>query len=495
MPALPDLTDTIAAVATPPGTGAIAVLRLSGARALEIADSVFRGKRLSRQPSHTAHVGRIEDEQGRMLDEAVATVFRAPRSYTGEDVVELSVHGSPYVQQIVLSLLLRCGARLATPGEFTLRAFLNGKIDLTQAEAVADLIAGQTAAAHAAAMRQLRGGFTDEIARLREELVHFAALIELELDFSEEHVEFAARDQLRALVEQIRQHIATLLRSFQWGNALRHGVATVIAGRPNAGKSTLLNALLNEERAIVSEIAGTTRDTVEEVINLGGIPFRLIDTAGIREAQDAIEAIGVRRTLEKIEQAAIVLYVWDVSETAIAQVYQDLTAIGQQMTRSVKNGSTAPALVVVCNKMDRNPYFQTEWLLHPQAPEVPPYLQPADAQQLDPAVWPVQPAAVLPVSAKNQMNIEYLKETLVAVVVGKEAPLENAIAINARHYEALHRADLALADVLAGLSAGISGEWIAQDLRQALSCLGEITGEVGAEDVLGSIFSRFCIGK
>lgn len=493
MPVLPDLTDTIAALATPPGVGAIAVLRLSGPRSIEIADAVFRGKRLREQPSHTAHVGRIEDESGHILDEAVATVFRAPRSYTGEDIVEFSVHGSPYVQQAVLELLLRRGARLAAPGEFTLRAFLNGKIDLTQAEAVADLIASQTSAAHAVAMRQLRGGFKSEIARLRDELIHFASLIELELDFAEEDVEFANRTHLQALVGQIRTYIADLMRSFQLGNALRHGVATVIAGRPNAGKSTLLNALLNEERAIVSDIAGTTRDTIEEVINLSGVPFRLIDTAGIREAQDAIEAIGVRRALEKIEQAAIVVYVWDISETTLPEVYSDLHTIGSKLARSAE--TTQAALIVACNKMDRNPYFLTDWLLQPDAPEIPPYLRPQGSELLNPNALPLKPEAIIPLSAKNQMNIEYLKETLLEVAIGKGVNLENAIAVNARHYEALRRADDALGDVLLGLEKGLSNEWIAQDIRRALASLGEITGEVGVEDILGNIFSRFCIGK
>ncbi len=493
MPVLPDLTDTIAALATPPGVGAIAVLRLSGLRSIEIADAVFRGKRLREQPSHTAHVGRIEDESGRILDEAVATVFRAPRSYTGEDIVEFSVHGSPYVQQAMLELLLRRGARLAAPGEFTLRAFLNGKIDLTQAEAVADLIASQTSAAHAVAMRQLRGGFKSEIARLRDELIHFASLIELELDFAEEDVEFANRAHLQTLVGQIRTYIADLMRSFQLGNALRHGVATVIAGRPNAGKSTLLNALLNEERAIVSDIAGTTRDTIEEVINLNGVPFRLIDTAGIREAQDAIEAIGVRRALEKIEQAAIVVYVWDVSETTLPEVYSDLHTIGSKLARSAETAQAA--LIVACNKMDRNPYFLTDWLLQPNAPEIHPYLRPQGSEPLDPHTLPLKPTAVIPLSAKNQMNIEYLKETLLEVAIGKGVNLENAIAVNARHYEALRRADDALGDVLSGLEKGLSNEWIVQDIRRALASLGEITGEVGVEDILGHIFSRFCIGK
>ncbi|MBK6933504.1 MAG: tRNA uridine-5-carboxymethylaminomethyl(34) synthesis GTPase MnmE [Saprospirales bacterium] len=325
---IPDLSDTIAALATPPGTGAIAVLRLSGPRALIIADGIFRGKRLENQPSHTAHFGRIEDEQGRALDEALVTVFRAPATYTGEDLVEISVHGSAYIQQEVLQLLLRRGARLAQPGEFTLRAFLNGKMDLSQAEAVADLVASQGEAAHAVALRQLRGGFKTEIARLREELIHFASLVELELDFSEEDVEFADRIQMKALVEKIQGYIRPLLQSFALGNALKTGIATVIAGRPNAGKSTLLNALLHEERAIVSEIAGTTRDTIEEVLNIRGLQFRLVDTAGIREAQDQIEALGVQRTMEKIQQASILVYVWDVAAMTLAEVYADLASLG-----------------------------------------------------------------------------------------------------------------------------------------------------------------------
>ncbi len=488
---LPDITDTIAALATPPGVGAIAVVRLSGPRALPIADAVFRGKkRLIEQPTHTAHVGRIEDELGNTLDEAVVTLFKAPRSYTGEDVVEFSVHGSPFIQQAVLKLLLRRGARLAAPGEFTMRAFLNGKLDLTQAEAVADLIASQTSAAHAVALRQLRGGFKGEIAQLREELLHFASLIELELDFSEEDVEFADRSQLLALIARIRSHIAALIQSFRWGNALRYGVTTVIAGRPNAGKSTLLNALLNEERAIVSEIAGTTRDTIEEVINLGGVPFRLIDTAGIREAQDTIEAIGVQRALEKIEQASIVLYVWDVSETPSPDAYADLQSIGTKIVRSTTE-QPPTALIVVCNKIDRVPDFSTEGLLHPSTQK--------DLfnreEPTDPGRLPVAPSAILAISAKNHMNVERLKEVLFEVAVGKGVDWGNIIVVNARHYEALHRADEALAKVEEGLHSGTGSEWIALDIRQALSCMGEITGEVGVEDILGNIFSQFCIGK
>jgi len=500
---LPDLSDTIAALATPPGVGAIAVLRLSGPRALIIADGVFRGKRLENQASHTAHFGRIEDESGRTLDEVLVTLFRAPKSYTGEDQVEISVHGSPYIQQEVLQLLLRRGARLAQPGEFTLRAFLNGKMDLSQAEAVADLIAGESEAAHAVALRQLRGGFKSEIAQLREELIHFASLVELELDFSEEDVEFADRAQLKNLVQKIQGYIRALLQSFALGNALKTGVATVIAGRPNAGKSTLLNALLNEERAIVSEIAGTTRDTIEEVLNIKGVQFRLIDTAGIREAQDQIEALGVQRTMEKIQQAAILMYVWDVSAMTLAEVHADLANLSPILPTEVRDrlsprgeGGLIPGklkLVVVCNKMDRNPYFQTDWLLNPTDPNIPPYL-------LEGALPPhssfiIHHSSLIPISAKNQMNIGYLKEKLFDLAIGEGVQTEGTVVTNARHYDALQRADNALTDVLTGLDTGITGDFIAIDIRRSLNCLGEITGEIGVEDLLGNIFGKFCIGK
>ncbi|MBC7776093.1 MAG: tRNA uridine-5-carboxymethylaminomethyl(34) synthesis GTPase MnmE [Phycisphaerae bacterium] len=502
---LPDLSSTIVALATPPGIGAIGVIRLSGPKAILVADKIFRGKRLENQPSHTAHFGKIVTENGRILDEVLITIFKAPNSYTGEDTAEISCHGSPYILQEIIQLCLEKGARLAEPGEFTLRSFLNGKMDLTQAEAVADLIASESAAAHDVAIRQLRGGFKHEIQKLREELIHFASLVELELDFGEEDVEFADRNDLKKLVQQIRDHIYPLIESFALGNALKMGVTTVIAGRPNAGKSTLLNALLNEERAIVSDIPGTTRDTIEEVLNIRGIQFRLIDTAGIREAQDTIEAIGVARTMEKIEQAAILVYVWDVAGgMTIREVWEDLERLIVDDTRHT---------VVVCNKMDRNPLFETAWLLDPTLPGVHPYLlgdqgltdlttfkklsnlHPSQLPDPDSFGIKLSGSSLIPVSAKNQMNIEYLKEKLFEAAAGEGVNTESTIVTNARHHDALRRADEALADVLTGLDANITGDFIAQDIRRSLAYLGEITGEIGVEDLLGNIFGKFCIGK
>jgi tRNA modification GTPase len=496
----PDLSATIVALATPPGVGALGVIRLSGPAAISIADLIFRGKKLETQASHTAHFGRVVNLENRTLDEVLVTIFRNPRSYTGEDIVEISCHGSPYILQKIIQLCIERGARLAEPGEFTLRAFLNGKMDLTQAEAVADLIASESAAGHDVAIRQLRGGFKNEVRQLREELIHFASLVELELDFGEEDVEFADRSDLKKLVQKIQAQLRPLLQSFALGNALKAGMTTVIAGRPNAGKSTLLNALLNEERAIVSDIPGTTRDTIEEVLNIRGIQFRLVDTAGIREAQDAIEAIGVQRTMEKIEQASILVYVWDVAGgMTIPEVYADLAALAPQNFVLGKNPTQGSILgcIVVCNKMDRNPLFRTEWLLDPTLPDVHPYLSPSHG--LDLTTFQKLPnltaSNLIPVSAKNQMNIEYLKEKLFETVVGSDIQLESTVVTNARHHDALRRADAALSDVLTGLDSNVTGDFIAQDIRRSLAYLGEITGEIGVEDLLGNIFSKFCIGK
>jgi tRNA modification GTPase len=478
-----DLTDTIVALATPPGVGAIGVIRLSGHSAINVVNGVFKGKNLLEQPSHTLHFGSIKNDEGRVLDEVLVSLFIGPHSYTGEDTAEVSCHGSPFILQKIIELFVEKGARLAQPGEFTLRAFLNGKMDLSQAEAVADLIASTSEGSHSVAMRQMRGGFSHEIQRLREELVNFASLIELELDFAEEDVEFANRPQLKALVTKIQSVLQSLIQSFKLGNVLKTGVPTVIAGRPNAGKSTLLNALLNEERAIVSEIAGTTRDTVEEVLNINGVEFRLIDTAGIREAQDQIEAIGVERTMEKVSQAALLVYVYDIVETKIDEVLADVASL---QTEGVP-------LLILCNKMDKLPSYKPEWLLNPSDPSINAFFF---AKQR-----PVHPSSLIPhssiitLSAKNGMNIPYLKERLYDAVISQKVTGESTIVTNARHTEALQKAAASLDDVLHGLDAGVTSDFVAMDIRRALAFLGEITGEVGVEDLLGNIFSKFCIGK
>ncbi|MBP9078000.1 MAG: tRNA uridine-5-carboxymethylaminomethyl(34) synthesis GTPase MnmE [Haliscomenobacter sp.] len=464
--------------------GAIGVIRLSGEDAIVLADRFFHGKPLNEQPSHTIHFGTIRDETGRIVDEVLVSLFIAPRSYTGENVVEISCHGSNYILEEVIRLFIRAGARQAQPGEFTLRAFLNGRMDLSQAEAVADLIASASSEAHKLAIAQLRGGVSDEIKRLRQELLDFASLIELELDFSEEDVEFADRTQLHHLIDRIQTLIKALLDSFQLGNAIRQGVSTVIAGRPNAGKSTLLNALLNEERAIVSEIAGTTRDTIEELLNIQGIQFRIIDTAGIREAHDTIEALGVERTLEKVRQSAVLVYVFDVVKTSPEQVRYDLD---QLIHSDLK-------VLVVANKMDLNPYTQFEHYFEGAGiRERGLGEQGAQSSPLDPLN--VSATQWVPISAINRMNIEYLKEKLFETVIQEELSMDTAILSNTRHYEALQKAGESLQAVKQNLQTGVATDFIAMDIRRALHYLGEITGEISTDDLLGNIFSRFCIGK
>ncbi len=458
-----NLQDTIVALATPPGLGAIGVIRLSGQDAIAIVDRVFRGKNLIEQDSHTIHFGSILRSDGSIIDEVLASLFVAPRSYTRENVVEVSCHGSPYIQQQLIQLFIEEGARMAQPGEFTMRAFLNGQMDLSQAEAVADLIASNSESAHQIAMQQMRGGVSQEIAKLREELINFASLIELELDFGEEDVEFANRDDLKALVNKIQGLLKALIDSFHLGNAIKNGVSTVIAGRPNAGKSTLLNALLNEERAIVSEIAGTTRDTIEEVLNIKGVTFRLIDTAGIREAQDQIEAVGVEKTMEKIAQSSLLVYVFDVIQTPPEEVQADLSQL-------VK-GDTP--YLVVANKMDQNPYTKYEHYA-------------SDLLSEDQFV---------PTSAINQMNIEYLKDRLYSTAIAQDLNQASTVVSNARHYEALRKASQSLSDVLTGMANGVTSDFVAMDIRQSLHHLGEITGNISTDDLLANIFGKFCIGK
>lgn len=459
-------TDTIAALSTPPGISAIGVIRLSGKTAITVVNSLFRGADLEQQASHTLHYGRIVSGE-QVIDDVVVGIFRAPRSYTTEDVAEISCHGSPYILQKVLELLLAAGARLARPGEFTMRAFLNGRFDLAQAEAVADLIASETEMQQQLAIKQLKGGFTGDLKQLREQLIHFASLIELELDFSEEDVEFANRQQLRDLLENLQGRIGSLLRSFSYGNVVKNGVTTVIAGRPNAGKSTLLNTLLNEERAIVSEIAGTTRDVIEEKIVLDGILFRLIDTAGIREATDVIEQIGVARTFEKIAQASVLLYLFDAETATALEVCEDLGNLERENLR----------VVLVANKSDRCEADELHRLL-------------GEIREMSRPDLPI-----FTISALKKAHINELKDYLVDVVAGGKLMQDQTIVTNARHFQSLMDAQQSLAHALTGLDGGQSGDLLAQDIRHALHALGQITGDITNEDILDSIFTKFCIGK
>ena len=445
--------DTIVALATPPGIGAIGVIRLSGREAISIANALFPSKDLSLQPAHTLHVGYLHHNNA-ILDEVVISLFKTPKSYTGEDVVEISCHGSVYVQEQVMQAILSQGARLAKAGEFTQRAFLNGKLDLTQAEAVADLIASNTQASRNAALQNIRGGFSTLLKDLREQLIQFSSLIELELDFSEEDVAFADRTKFISLVNEIANTIRNLLDSFALGNVVKNGVSVAIVGKPNAGKSTLLNTLLNENRAIVSEIAGTTRDTIEEVININGILFRLIDTAGIREhTTDIIENLGMLKSMEKIREADIVLYMFDVK-----------AATDNELQAVVRDIDTAK-LLLIGNKADTG---------------------------AAPAFGGLN---ILAISAKEHRGIGELKEKLFAAATHNKNISENVILTNSRHYAALQQVAGALEDIRSGLEKNISGDLLAPDIRRCLYYLGEITGEINNEDRLDFIFSKFCIGK
>ncbi len=449
--------DTIVALATAQGIAAIAVIRVSGKQAFNIVTDLFPSKDLLKQASHTIHVGLLKDNN-EVLDEVVISLFKGPRSYTGEDVVEISCHGSPFVQEKIIQAIITKGARLAKPGEYTLRAFLNGKMDLIQAEAVADLIASNTEASRITALQNIRGGFSDELKDLREQLIKFSALIELELDFSQEDVEFADRTQLKQLIEELEIVIAKLLRSFKLGNVIKNGVQAAIIGKPNAGKSTLLNTLLNENRAIVSDIAGTTRDTIEEVLNINGVLFRLIDTAGIRQhTTDIIESIGVERSLEKMQSADIVLYIFDVSETSKEQLQQIVTELG------------AVNHLLIGNK--------------------------ADEQEAETLRNKFSGIDVLFISAKKGYGIDELTNKLLQRAVSGEINTEDTIVTNARHFEALQKLHTTLAEVRSGMEHSIPGDLLAIDIRQCLHYLGEITGEITNDDQLDFIFSKFCIGK
>ena len=453
--------NTIVALATPSGAGAIAIIRLSGKNAITIATEVFNsisGKELLKQKSHTVHLGNIVDGN-RIIDQVLATIFKNPNSYTGENVVEFSCHGSSYIQQEIIQLLLRKGCRMATAGEFTLQAFLNGKMDLSQAEAVADLIASDSKASHQLAIQQMRGGFSTEIEELRIQLLNFASLIELELDFSEEDVEFANREEFQKLIKKITILLKKLIDSFATGNVLKNGIPVAIVGRPNSGKSTLLNSLLNEERAIVSNIAGTTRDTIEDEITIGGIRFRFIDTAGLRETTDEIEKIGVERALEKLEKSSIYIYLFDSTEMSVLEVKKELDSF-----------TTNSKQLIVANKIDKASKEELSAINNSDLP-------------------------FLTISAKSKDSLDVLSDSLLNIA-GIEALDSNQLMVtNSRHYDVLIKSLEEISKVQEGIDKHLTGDLLAIDLRQALYFLGEITGQVSNDDLLGNIFANFCIGK
>jgi tRNA modification GTPase len=451
------MTETIVALATAQGLSAIAVIRLSGKDSIAIAQTIFQGKRLEEQASHTLHFGTIKDGD-KLIDEVVVSVFKEPNSFTKENSVEISCHGSPVIVKEIIQLLLKHGARLAEPGEFTKRAFVNGRFDLAQAEAVADLINAETDNARQAALNQMRGGFSREIDRLREELIHFASLIELELDFGEEDVEFAKRDDLKALILKIQSYLHLLIESFDQGNVIKNGVPTVIAGKPNAGKSTLLNTLLNEERAIVSDIPGTTRDVIEDEIVLGGINFRFIDTAGLRETQDVIEKMGVERTHAQMKKASLIIYLIDLVNAKIDDIEMEEKHLAELGIPYIKVG----------NKIDQ-----------------------ANAQLLS----SLKDRGFIFISAAAKTNIQELKDKILSHFQIRGVKTGDVMVTNLRHYQNLQQTYDALARVLDGMDKEITGDFLAMDIRQSLHYLGEITGTITTDDLLDNIFSKFCIGK
>lgn len=458
--------DIICAISTAQGNGAIAVVRLSGEECIALCDKVFQSpnnKKLIDQQANTIHFGTLQDGD-KIIDEVVVALFKGPKSYTGEDVVEISCHGSNFIQQQVLQLLTKNGARLAKPGEFTLRAFMNGKMDLSQAEAVADLIASTSSSSHKVAMQQMRGGFSGEIVNLRDRLLHFISLLELELDFSEEDVEFADRNQLNDLLNNIQDLIQKLLKSFDLGNVIKNGVPVAIVGHTNVGKSTLLNRILNEEKAIVSDIAGTTRDVIEDVINIEGVTFRFIDTAGIRETVDTIETLGIERTYDRMKKASIVLLLVDATEK-MKDVENAIKIVEDKIGKSDKK------LIVAINKIDQK---ETKY-------DFSELLRDKDA--------------VVKISAKTGENIDQLIQELLSVINLSSLEQNEVIITNARHYEALEKATESLQRAIDGINTGITGDFMAQDIRETLHYLGEITGEITTDEVLGNIFKNFCIGK
>jgi tRNA modification GTPase len=460
--------DTICAVSTAPGAGGVAVIRVSGSEAIAICDTIFvpktEGKNLQTQKAYTLRYGSIRRRE-ELVDDVLVALFRAPHSFTGEDTVEITCHGSVYIQQQILQLLIEKGCRSALPGEYTQRAFLNGKMDLSQAEAVADLIASTSAGMHKLAINQMRGGFSNELTKLRSQLLDFTSLIELELDFSEEDVEFADRTNLKQLATNIEQLIHKLADSFSVGNAIKNGIPVAIIGETNAGKSTLLNLLVGEERAIVSDIHGTTRDVIEDTINLSGITFRFIDTAGIRETNDTIESLGIERTFQKLRQASIVLWVIDLN-TPAEQI--------EELAQTILPQAEGKKVILVFNKSD---------LLSPNELEL--------KQQLLSDI----PADRLYISAKQQANTEILKQHLIQAAALPEVSQNDVIVTNVRHYEALTKAHEAILRVINGLEMNISGDFLSQDIRECMHYLGEITGQISNDEILGNIFGKFCIGK
>lgn len=458
--------DTICAISTAPGVGAVAIIRLSGDKAIEIAGLVF-------QPAGKRHVSQLQPysyvygsilENDKLIDQVMLAVFYGPKSYTGEDTVEISCHGSVYIQQKIVQLLIKKGARHAQAGEFTMRAFMNGKMDLSQAEAVADLVASSTKASHQVAMQQMRGGFSDEISKLRDRLLHFISMIELELDFSEEDVEFADRKDLENLLLEIDELITRLVKSFELGNALKNGIPVAIVGNTNVGKSTLLNKILNEEKAIVSEIAGTTRDVIEDVINIEGIAFRFIDTAGIRETTDTIETMGIERTYDRIDKASVILLLAEATDSP-EQIEKAIKAVRQ------REGQEDKKLIVLINKID-------------QVQEVPSIKNLLKENE-----------EAVAISAKTGRNMDKLIAALLSVINIDVLNQDQVIVSNVRHYEALIKAQEGLVRALESVRSGITGDFLAMDIRDVLNHLGEITGHITTDEVLGNIFKNFCIGK
>lgn len=469
--------DTITALATPAGAGAIAIIRVSGPEAISIVGSIFNMYKkgvFENQETHTLHLGNIVDGH-RVIDEALVSLFKGTKSYTGEPTVEISCHGSAYIQQEILQLLLRKGCRAAKPGEFTLRAFINGKMDLSQAEAVADLISSDNEAAHQIAMQQMRGGFSNEIAQLRQELLNFASLIELELDFAEEDVEFANREQFQELITRITKVLKRLIDSFATGNVIKNGIPVAIVGEPNVGKSTLLNALLNEERAIVSNIAGTTRDTIEDEISIGGIGFRFIDTAGIRETEDIIEGLGIKKTFEKIKQAQVVIYLLNSHQFLDTASLTDLKI----ELEKVRNKFPLKPLLLIANKIDT---------LTPEELAI-------VKTELATISSTTEKFQTLLLSAKNNLGVDELKADLLNYVNTGALRNNETIVTNSRHYDALLKALAEIEKVQEGINMNLSGDLLAIDIREALYHFGEITGQVTNDELLGNIFANFCIGK